>query len=340
MSMTNQRGRLLYERRYPVELTCAELSPDGRHIAAGDLAGRIQVLDAQTGVKRYLYEAQSGSICNLAWSPDSMHLVSCDSRGRLTTWEALTGQIGLSLQTPLSDVEPEGVLGSVAWSHDGQSLAWFSYENDQDLIQILDAHMGERIAACQLKLEMALTLAWSPGRSYLASGYDTCLYLWNPSTGERVITYRMPELSRNNIPLTSIAWSADGQQVAFGNAFGVVQVCNVTQDRVVALYHKGTGPVEEISWSKAPQAVNGLIWSADGKYLATAWRSVQIRDMTTGDLVITYVDPLEGDNRYLIKRVDWSPDWRRMVSSGAYTFLDEAGRRRFEGCLYAWEIPE
>ncbi|HZU69462.1 MAG TPA: hypothetical protein VFA09_19450 [Ktedonobacteraceae bacterium] len=61
--------------------------------------------------------------------------------------------------------------------------------------------------------------------------------------------------------------------------------------------------------------------------------------MTTQQLA-TYPDPFDGDDRYGISQVDWSPDRKYGVSAGTYLISDPNSSEGaiYEGVMYVWEL--
>jgi WD40 repeat protein len=68
------------------EVTGVSWSPNGQWWALGDVAGSVQIWDADTGKTLRVLEGHTGSITSLAWSPDNTRLVSSSEDGTVRVW--------------------------------------------------------------------------------------------------------------------------------------------------------------------------------------------------------------------------------------------------------------
>jgi WD40 repeat protein len=158
------------------------------------------------------------------------------------------------------------------------------------------------------------------------------LHLWDPVAGREVASYRRPGEGGLTY-INTIAWLPGEDQVAFGDTRSIVQVWDVREHHLQAIYTPEANSIEElVSWNPTP--LTGLAWLPGGRYLASACRSVQIHEASTGKRIATFLDPFANDDQYIIHQVDWSPDWHRAVSVGA-RFVPGG-----EGCMYVWELDE
>ncbi len=108
-------------------------------------------------------------------------------------------------------------VNAIAWSPNGKYIA--SGSADQ-MVQVIEALTGKRVATLTGHTGAVQTLAWSPDSSRIASGsQDMTVRVWNATTGANVLTYK-----EHTGAVYGVAWSPDGTYLAFGDAFGKVQV--------------------------------------------------------------------------------------------------------------------
>lgn len=327
-----RQGTLIYDHQQPAIIAKTAWSPDGRSIALGDSAGQVHLWDVQTDQMALAYQSPSGGISSLTWSPSCIWLASGDMDGRVAVWEAVTGKsLWLSPTTRLTSEEGD-FSARVAWSPDERLLASSGYQKDTMTIQLWDALTGEKRTSWPFG-DYVSGFRWSPGGEYLAVGdSEGTLHIWDSATGQEVASFRRPGEDGLNY-IKPIAWLPGESQVAFGDTRGIVQVWDIREQRLQSVYTPEANSIEElVSWKPTP--INGLAWLPGGKYLASACRSVQIREASTGRRVATFLDPFANDDQYIIHQVDWSPDWHRAVSVGA-RFVPGG-----EGCMYVWELGE
>ncbi|HEU0000519.1 MAG TPA: hypothetical protein VFQ36_06450, partial [Ktedonobacteraceae bacterium] len=126
--------------------------------------------------------------------------------------------------------------------------------------------------------------------------WDSTVQLWNSATAANLATFRDPQ-GRN---LRAVAWSPDGQRIAFGGDSMVVQVWNVSTNSQIVSYAGHNGDIEDVKWSP------------DGTHLASASkdRTVQIWNATTGAHLYTYT----GHNN-LVWAIDWSTSGQYIASA-------------------------
>jgi WD40 repeat protein len=330
------KSSLQFELRQPNTMLCALWSPDGRSIATGDANGDLRVWDAQTGQCVMSWSDLKSGINSIAWSPDGSRIALSDREGRVAIWETKTGSSMFLTPTTRISSEDGEYSTHVAWSPNGRLIASSGFLRNGDMmIVVWDVQTGERLTRWPYD-EYFAALQWSPNSRYLAGGDSQgTVHLWTYPTWQEVATYRRPDTS-GLVYVKSIAWSEDSTRLAFGDTLDIVQVWDVTENRMLSMYTQEYNSIQEIiSWN--PKPIAGVAWMSGGTYLASAHRSVQIREATTGRRVAAYPDPFEGNPGYIILQVDWSPDRRRVVSVGNWHSED---RQTSEGCMYVWEVGE
>jgi eukaryotic-like serine/threonine-protein kinase len=114
------------------------------------------------------------------------------------------------------------------------------------------APVGTRLVHFREHTDGIQTIAWSPDGKYLATGgRDKLVYVWNSSSGEKVLTY-----ARHSTYVYDLAWSPDGKRLA-STSFATVHVWDALTGENVVTYHGHS------LW------VYTVAWSPDGCFIAT-----------------------------------------------------------------------
>ncbi len=148
-------------------------------------------------------------------------------------------------------------------------------------------------------------LAWSPDGTRIASGSDdTTVQVWDATDGRNVVTY--PE---HTAPVTALAWLPDGTGIA-----------SISSDRIMRMWNAISK--EPISTDNAIEKTL-LVWSPDGKYVATAEleNTVRVTERETGH-----------EFRYrghtaLVTALAWSPDGKYIASGSD------------DNTVRVWQVP-
>jgi WD40 repeat protein len=110
-------GKQVIKRREGGFCEGLAFSPDSRHLAWGNMAKTIQILDVLTNTITATCVGHNGSISSVAFNRDGSRLVSGASDYLVKLWEPTTGQEVLSLPTDA------GAVAGLAFSPDDRQLA-------------------------------------------------------------------------------------------------------------------------------------------------------------------------------------------------------------------------
>jgi WD40 repeat protein len=192
------------------------------------------------------------------------------------------------------------LLGAVALSPDGQTLAWCAGPGELRLWQ-LDAVGAER-ELDPLSLpsnSVPLAVAFSPDGTLLAAVGHECLAIWSREEGRYV-----PLIRQDDQTYRCLAFSSSGRALALGNNDGTLSIREMPSGR------------EKIAVLAHHQAVHCVAFSPDERHLVTSGqdRQVVVWDATSGKMVRQLSQP--GPNP--VQLVAFSPDGRS-VAVGEHT---------------------
>jgi len=199
--------------------------------------------------------------------------------------------------------QPQAI--AVAFSPDGKSMATSGANR---FVTVREPATGEIRQVFTGHPGLVHEVAFSPDSTLLASaGAEGIVILWSLESGKKVSS--MQALSEDEGTARAVAFSPDGRLLATGASDGTIKIWNLKEQKARRQLSKETLPVTAVKFS--PDCL--LLATATGN-----WRrrelpgALRLWEVATGKELAQ----LEG-HECEIKRVDFDPNGKRLVSAGA-----------------------
>lgn len=182
---------------------------------------------------------------------------------------------------------------------------------------------------------------WS-AQNMLSVGLGSCVYLWNAYTSQ---VTKLCDLSSENNPVTSVAWTEKGDSLAIGTHSGDVQIWDTIKTKKINTLSGHTTRVGSLAWNdnllcsgsrdrmilmrdlRSPidsmkrlvghrQEVCGLKWSPDKQLLASGGND---NKLLVWNLSSTTPHQQYSDHTAAVKAIAWSPHQHGLLASGGGT---------------------
>ena len=179
---------------------------------------RLWILDVASGTVAPVVSLGDLSVWAFGWAPDGSALVATVSEHNRTDDSYMFKWLRvLPLEGEGRDLVPiVGKLGDVAWSPDGEQIAWLGGVDGSDPFEgslfVVSSGGGAPRNLTGAREETGRSLAWTPeGRIALTAITGTATGVWfvDPASGEREVA-----VAPGAISFTETRWAADGRLVA------------------------------------------------------------------------------------------------------------------------------
>ncbi|HFQ93446.1 MAG TPA: hypothetical protein ENK32_05520, partial [Anaerolineae bacterium] len=242
-------------------VTAVTYDNDGQRIATASQDGTAKIWIARASLEPRVLSGHNDAVLALAYSPDGRFLASGGADNDAILWDAASGE-----QVSVFS-RHDNVVNDVAFSPDGTLLATGS-EDSNVRLWLLES---EGLQAVFDEAAAVSSTAFSPDGAVLAVGTADGIALWDVAAEEVTLTLSQSEAVRD------LAFNPDGRLLAAAG------------DTAVTLWDTASGNVLNIiQGHEGP--INGLAFSRDGAYLATASDdgTARIWQVPSGELVHSF----------------------------------------------------
>ncbi len=272
-----------------------DLSPDGKTLASGSWQDpNVRLWDIATGKEKLHFTTGGRDVLSVAFSPDGKRLAAISNLAGFAFFDPTSGK---QLQKVK---EYYGGVSQIAYAPDGKILAGLEANRT---VHIMDASSGKHLREFGKTPRSMAGFTISPDGKTIATfwgGAHAC-DLWDVASGKL-----LHPAWGHRMYITSVAFSADGQQVF--SAAGI-------SDFPVQVWDARTGE-RRTELGENPNGVNGLALSPDGRLLAACGyndNAIRLWDVGTRKEVRSLKV-----HASVIVSVNWSADGKTLVSGSSY----------------------
>ncbi len=180
-------------------------------------------------------------LTNIAWSPVGGHILAVGSFGL---------QVFDQKAQLLFGLPDAGLIDAVAWKPNGTQ---FATGNDDGTINIWDLQTRQILKTLTGHHLSITGLDWSSQNKLASASFDKTVRVWDVTSGQNEQVFVNPEKA------WSVAWSRDGQTLAFG---GGSDSSNTPHNYIMLWKYGQTNPVAFTPTTGLAGQVLSLSWSS------------------------------------------------------------------------------
>ncbi|MCP4419859.1 MAG: protein kinase, partial [Chloroflexi bacterium] len=237
--------------------------PDSSRIALA-VGSNIEVRTAE-GSSDFTLSGHTSTVRRLAWSPTNPNqLLSVSDDETMRLWD-VNGRS--SLQRFQGHTEP---IDLVQWSPDGNLIL----SSDLATVRLWDANSGQEQSQLPGHFQTSAINWVNESQLLTLGGSDHLVRMWDVTTRQQLGLLGNYGISGE---IRVVTWSPDNRHLAVLGSDDVVRIWEASSGKVVQALvgHTTRGP--RLGGSQVYQPVNDVIWSPDGRLLATAASDATIR---------------------------------------------------------------
>lgn len=312
----------------------AHWSPDGTQILAVDLKGRLEIWNAQTGVRLKSIVTRATELYDGLWHPDGERVLikgrnAPSNKYVVSVYNATTGTILYDLPAFT------GQVNRAEWSPNGELIALAG--DSGAIYRSSDGSLVDKLT------KSGSLVAWHPSSEFVFMSGGSGVKLWDVVRGDSAFSIgplmkRVPQQS----PAPSfVNWDRKGNRiVVVVGSSTLVEVWDVPSRKMICSTYVGEAS-PDVSWSpdgtrilanvflrvkvldpmtaettfssKSDDELTSTSWSPDSKIFATGSRglkAVRVWEASTGNIEHSFV----GQNAW-ITTVEFSPDGASILSA-------------------------
>lgn len=218
--LASRRSRRVVSRTV-AGFSSVAFSPDGTRLVAGGLAEGVKVINPTTGAIVVTLAPTFGGIRDVTFSPDGTLVAAGGDHGEIRIWNLALTANG---QPPLILRGHEGLVSSLAFAPDGQTLASAGIEDGAILWDLPSGRIRQRLQTSSVSTS---SVAFTRDGRSLAMGGVGCITLQELATG-RSRTWKSAQGR-----VTAVRFLPDGLGLASSGLEGTITVWSVSPNEIL-----------------------------------------------------------------------------------------------------------